>query len=643
MIQITRHSETREDIPTILHEFRSYPVSKSLLFLFMEFLPEDEAAAVIRFIQSEIPGLPVVGSTSFGGVGYSADKVYPQRFIFSFLSFEEAGAKIVYTDLDRSTEWQAAMETNLTFADLPNLKGIFLLTAGLETRVQVYMDKVHNSFSSIPLFGMSASSGSIVPFDYPSFIFSGDHISDHAIAAVAFYGKDLHIEANDEFGWTPLGRKMTVTKVGPEIIVHEIDNQPAVNIYKRYLGLNPNQITVENTCEFPVFKVSGEHRMARISNEACENGAIRFGAPLAVGDEIRFSYGNPPDILRETEQNVRKLSAFAPQAMFVIGCLNRILFLNEDGEKELSWFPQVFPDALVLHGNSEFFMDHSGGGELNSALVFAVLREGESAHKDAVNSLPHTQSHNEEMISFARRLLTFLDVTTHELENLRENLSEEVDRKTEEIIRQQNELNQAHLRIVMTLSNAIDAKDAYTNGHSLRVAKYAAEIAKRFGYDQHRQDEVYMIGLLHDVGKIGVPDAIINKPGRLTDEEFAEIRKHPAIGAEILSAITEFPQIAYGAHWHHERWDGRGYPDGLKGEAIPEIAQIISVADAYDAMTSTRSYRTVMSREKVRSEIEKGRGTQFSPRFADIMLEMIDEDPDYTMRGNTLKSEKSEV
>ena len=288
-------------------------------------------------------------------------------------------------------------------------------------------------------------------------------------------------------------------------------------------------------------------------------------------------------------------------------------------------------------------MDHSGGGELNSALVFAVLREGESAHKDAVNSLPHTQSHNEEMISFARRLLTFLDVTTHELENLRENLSEEVDRKTEEIIRQQNELNQAHLRIVMTLSNAIDAKDAYTNGHSLRVAKYAAEIAKRFGYDQHRQDEVYMIGLLHDVGKIGVPDAIINKPGRLTDEEFAEIRKHPAIGAEILSAITEFPQIAYGAHWHHERWDGRGYPDGLKGEAIPEIAQIISVADAYDAMTSTRSYRTVMSREKVRSEIEKGRGTQFSPRFADIMLEMIDEDPDYTMRGNTLKSEKSEV
>ncbi|MBR5420710.1 MAG: HD domain-containing protein, partial [Lachnospiraceae bacterium] len=119
---------------------------------------------------------------------------------------------------------------------------------------------------------------------------------------------------------------------------------------------------------------------------------------------------------------------------------------------------------------------------------------------------------------------------------------------------------------------------------------------------------------------------------RLTDEEYAVIKTHPAIGAGILKNITVLPHIADGARWHHERYDGKGYPDGLKGEEIPQIAQIIGVADAYDAMSSNRSYRRVMPREKVREEIQKGRGSQFAPKYADIMLQMIDEDTDYTMR-----------
>ena len=141
-----------------------------------------------------------------------------------------------------------------------------------------------------------------------------------------------------------------------------------------------------------------------------------------------------------------------------------------------------------------------------------------------------------------------------------------------------------------------------------------------------------MMGLLHDVGKIGVPDAVINKPAKLTDEEFDLIKKHPAIGAQILSNIKEMPELSSGAHWHHERFAGGGYPDGLKGEEIPEEARIIAVADAYDAMTSNRSYRTYMTQETVRNELIKGRGQQFDPKFADIMLKMMDEDPEYKMR-----------
>ena len=141
-----------------------------------------------------------------------------------------------------------------------------------------------------------------------------------------------------------------------------------------------------------------------------------------------------------------------------------------------------------------------------------------------------------------------------------------------------------------------------------------------------------MTGLLHDIGKIGVPDAVINKPGRLTDEEYDIIKKHPVMGATILENIKEKRELAIGARSHHEKYGGGGYPDGIKGEEIPEQARIIAVADAYDAMTSYRSYRDPMPQEKVRSEIEKGKGTQFDPQFADIMLEMMNEDKKYDLR-----------
>ncbi len=211
-----------------------------------------------------------------------------------------------------------------------------------------------------------------------------------------------------------------------------------------------------------------------------------------------------------------------------------------------------------------------------------------------------------------------------DLVRLQKNLSAEVDRKSQE-----NESLSLH--VVQTLAEAIDAKDTYTNGHSGRVAEYSREIAKRYGYSQKGQNEIYMMGLLHDVGKIGVPDAVINKTGKLTDEEFELIKKHPDLGHRILKRITEMPKLSVGARWHHERYDGTGYPDGLAGNEILEEARIIAVADAYDAMTSNRSYRGILPQEVVRREIEKGRGTQFDPVFANIMLQIIDEDKEYSL------------
>ena len=216
---------------------------------------------------------------------------------------------------------------------------------------------------------------------------------------------------------------------------------------------------------------------------------------------------------------------------------------------------------------------------------------------------------------------------TIELVRLQKNLSEEVEMKTQENAN-------LSLRVVKTLAEAIDAKDTYTNGHSGRVASYAREIAARYGYNHRQQDEIYMMGLLHDVGKIGVPDQVINKPSKLTEEEYEQIKTHPVMGEKILKNIRERPKLAVGARAHHERYDGKGYPDGLSGDDIPEEARIIAVADAYDAMTSHRSYREILPQEAVKKEIEEGKGTQFDPMFADIMLQIIEEDPEYKLREN---------
>ncbi len=182
------------------------------------------------------------------------------------------------------------------------------------------------------------------------------------------------------------------------------------------------------------------------------------------------------------------------------------------------------------------------------------------------------------------------------------------------------------------LANAIDAKDKYTHGHSSRVAKYSEKIARMAGLSDEECENIYFAGLLHDVGKIGVPDQIINKEGRLTDEEFAQIKLHPVYGDQILASINKSPYLSIGARHHHERYDGHGYPDGLKGEDIPEVARIISVADAYDAMTSKRSYRDPIPQDKVREELVKGIGTQFDPKYAQIMLNLLDRDTEYNMK-----------
>ncbi|MBE5859881.1 MAG: response regulator [Butyrivibrio sp.] len=180
-------------------------------------------------------------------------------------------------------------------------------------------------------------------------------------------------------------------------------------------------------------------------------------------------------------------------------------------------------------------------------------------------------------------------------------------------------------QILLALANTVDSRDINNPGRSLRVAKIATEIARRLGKSDDEQQDIYYMGLVHDIGKLIIPEKILRKPDRLTPEESEIVRQHPVIGYEILRNVSEMPGLATGARWHHERFDGTGYPDGLAGDEIPLEARIIGIADAYEAMTSERAYASVMPPVRIIKELEKNRGVQFDPALVDVLVEMIGE------------------
>ena len=189
-------------------------------------------------------------------------------------------------------------------------------------------------------------------------------------------------------------------------------------------------------------------------------------------------------------------------------------------------------------------------------------------------------------------------------------------------------LENAYMESIETLRYTVEAKDSYTRGHSDRVSAYSVLIGEKLGLPEEDINNLRIGGLFHDIGKIGVPDSILLKEAKLTDDEYSEIKNHPAIGAHILSNATIFKDIIPIVKHHHERYDGNGYPGKLKGEDIPYLARIAAVADSFDAMTSKRTYRNSLPLDVVISEFERCKGTQFDPNLADVFLDILKNDYD---------------
>ncbi|MCM1261926.1 MAG: diguanylate cyclase [Butyrivibrio sp.] len=290
------------------------------------------------------------------------------------------------------------------------------------------------------------------------------------------------------------------------------------------------------------------------------------------------------------------------------------------GKQAFKYLEKYIPDLILL----DIFMPEIGGFE-----VIKHLHEDDRWKKIPVIFLTADRKSETETECFRLGAYDFITKPFEpmvmlnrvrrsiELEGYRQDLQKRLDEKTREV-----EL--VTIEAITTVANTIDAKDDYTRGHSFRVAAYSEELARSLGWSEEDIYNIHYVALLHDIGKIGVPDSVLNKPFKLTDVEFEMIKSHTLMGAEILKDIRMFPNVSVGAKYHHERYDGRGYPEGLKGEEIPIVARIIGIADSYDAMTSNRVYRKRLQDQKVREELIRGKGTQFDPHLVDLFMELID-------------------
>lgn len=308
----------------------------------------------------------------------------------------------------------------------------------------------------------------------------------------------------------------------------------------------------------------------------------------------------------------------------LIGSYRVALF--EQGQKALDQMRLVPPDLVLLDINMP---------QMDGYAVFRRMRDSSELKKIPVIFLTADTKQESELMGFEMGAMDYITkpfaplimqsriARILELEDLRKHLEQLVEAKADEI-------QKIFIQSITTITYAVDAKDRYTKGHSVRVAQYCLAMAKKLAWSKQDCLNLYYTALMHDIGKIGIPDTILNKPVKLTDEEYRLIRNHTTMGANILRPITMVPQICDGAKYHHERYDGKGYPCGLKGDDIPYVARIIGIADAYDAITSNRIYEKAQVTDYAVNELKKGRGTQFDPYLADVFLEIIQSGFEFT-------------
>lgn len=311
-----------------------------------------------------------------------------------------------------------------------------------------------------------------------------------------------------------------------------------------------------------------------------------------------------------------------PEGIIIIGKDDRILFVNEKGEqiRRIAAANVVGRSVLSCHPDKSHervrrALDYLKAGKQKDFTRMVVDHVNDRYYENTYAGIRNARGEYIGSIVISRDV-----IERRKLDEERATYLRNLEERLAELTKQLEDL---FVSSMSSLVNVLEAKDPYTEGHSLRVCETAVKMAEhRWGVSQEARD-VELAAKLHDIGKIAIREAVLNKPARLTDEEFAHIKTHPVIGERILSPFGKLKAVTLYIRHHHERFDGSGYPDGLSGEQIPVGARILAIADSYDAMVSTRPYRAAMEPAKAVKEIESGAGTQFDPEWCEVFLELF--------------------
>ncbi len=395
-----------------------YESSKSILItLYEQNWDTKEIERKRDYIKEQLPKAEIVGTTHF-----EWENTNENHTIISALFFDSSNFEIIGYDLSKLDEIAAGNKLNANIKSHPNAKGVLILVSNIFKNIDILLKAAEKDVTDVPMFGASSGANldSYDGFDN-KYVFDNNIVTANYMFAVIFYGDELNIKVNYNFGWTPIGKVMTITDTTDAFNVKTIDDAPAANIYERYFGLKDRQINMFNTCEFPLVIEEDDTLISRFPIMGAPDGSMLYGCPFKVGDKIRFTYGSLWKILDEVENDSISLQDFAPEALLLVVCINRKLFLKDEEHREIDSYRKVLPSLVHFHGNSEIYRHNGRGAELNSALVSIAMREGDKNPdfvKNNIDRIIESDLRTKDVLPLEYRITSFLNAITKDLEDV---------------------------------------------------------------------------------------------------------------------------------------------------------------------------------------------------------------------------------
>ena len=396
--------------------------------VYIESWSKNHIANIMSTIQKSLTKAEVIGMTNVNRELFFSNPIFHEvnggdgSAVIDLLCFESTQVEVCVFDTKSMPELIAGGNLGNLLSEKNDVKGVHLLTAGVGLAIEDFLTMASAENPDVVFFGQSASAGRWIEVseneEIDGVVWYKNRMLNRGFIAVLLEGEQLVIRTGYNFGWTPIGKKMTVTGMRNEQVVSEIDSVPAAYVYKHYFGLEHSQLISENVCEFPFAVRRGDRLLARIGIGTDNPDDLLFSAQIFEGDELQLTYGDPEVIFAESFADAMEVRFFQPQAIQLIECLNRNVLLKEEVQIEHEYYESILKDLMITHGNSEILYDAEGGGELNSALVSVAMREGEPSEPS-----PQIQEcdkarckYQRKTIPLVHRMTRFLEATTHDLE-----------------------------------------------------------------------------------------------------------------------------------------------------------------------------------------------------------------------------------